>query len=246
MALFGRGDQPPADTDGDAPLAEPSVALQADDEFFSSTRYTGMFASFHYSDFRLLWVGQLGWSGANWMEQVARNWLIWELTGSGVALGLVNLFRALPQPFMALPSGVVADRFNKKYVLMACQSVTMSSYVILTILVFTDLIQVWHIYLFSFLMGISMVFNQPARNALIPSLVRQQNMMNSFALNQVAMNSMRVVAPGIAGLMIGFLSIKSAYLGAVVLFSIVIVATIPFSMRPGLRVSARLAAPAVS
>ena len=107
-----------------------------------------MFRSFHYPDFRLLWVGQLGWSGTNWMEQVARNWLIWELAGSGVALGLVNLFRALPQLFMALPSGVVADRFNKKYVLMACQSVTMSSYVILTILVFTDLIQVWHIYLF--------------------------------------------------------------------------------------------------
>lgn len=178
-----------------------------------------MFASFHYSDFRLLWVGQLGWSGTNWMEQVARNWLIWELTNSGVALGLVNLFRALPQLFMALPSGVVADRFNKKYVLMACQSVTMSSYVILTVLVFTDLIQVWHIYLFSFLMGISMVFNQPARNALIPSLVPKQNMMNAFALNQVAMNSMRVIAPDIAGLMIGFLSIKSAYFSAVVLFS---------------------------
>ena len=226
MALFGREDQPPADTEGDAPLAEPSATYQTDEEIFPSARYSGMFASFHYSDFRLLWVGQLGWSGANWMEQVARNWLIWELTGSGVALGLVNLFRALPQLFMALPSGVVADRFNKKYVLMACQSVTMSSYVILTVLVFTNLIQVWHIYLFSFLMGISMVFNQPARNALIPSLVPKQNMMNAFALNQVAMNSMRVVAPGIAGLMIGFLSIKSAYFSAVVLFTIVIVATI--------------------
>jgi len=125
-----------------------------------------------------------------------------------------------------MPSGVVADRFDKKYVLMACQSVTMSSYVILTVLVFTDLIQVWHIYLFSFLMGISMVSNQPARNALIPSLVPKQNMLNAFALNQVAMNSMRVVAPGIAGLMMGFLSIKSAYFSAVVLFTIVIVATI--------------------
>lgn len=191
-----------------------------------STRHSGVFASFHYSDFRLLWTGQLGWSGANWMEQVARNWLIWELTGSGVALGLVNLFRALPQLFMTLPAGVVADRFNKKYVLMACQSVTMTSYVILTALVFTELIQVWHIYLFSFLMGVSMVFNQPARNALIPSLVPNGNMLNAFALNQVAMNSMRVLGPGIASLLIGFLSIKAAYGAAVLLFSIVIIATI--------------------
>ena len=227
MALFGRGDRSQPNAEGIEPLVEPPIGLEISDEaLFPATRYRGIFASFHYSDFRLLWVGQLGWSGANWMEQIARNWLIWELTGSGVALGLVNLFRALPQLFMALPSGVVADRFNKKYVLMSCQSVTMSSYIILTALVFTDLIRVWHIYLFSFLMGVSMVFNQPARNALIPSLVPGENMMNAFALNQVAMNSMRVIAPGIAGLMIGFLSIKSAYASAVLLFTIVIVATI--------------------
>lgn len=227
LSLFGHDDRPQLNNEGVEPLAEPSVGFEISDEAtFPATRYTGIFASFHYADFRLLWVGQLGWSGANWMEQIARNWLIWELTGSGIALGLVNLFRALPQLLMALPSGVVADRFNKKYVLMSCQSVTMSSYVILTVLVYTGLIQVWHIYLFSFLMGVSMVFNQPARNALIPSLVPKENMLNAFALNQVAMNSMRVLAPGIAGLMIGFLSIKSAYAGAVMLFTIVIVATI--------------------
>jgi MFS family permease len=227
LALFNRGDRSQSNDEAVEPVPDTVISTDtSDNDYFTPTRYTGTFASFHYSDFRLLWIGQLGWSGANWMEQVARNWLIWELTGSGVALGLVNLFRALPQLFMALPSGVVADRFNKKYVLMACQSVTMSSYVILTALVFTDLIRVWHIYAFSFLMGISMVFNQPARNALIPSLVPKINMMNAFALNQVAMNSMRVIAPGIAGLMIWLLSTKSAYAGAVILFTIVIVTTI--------------------
>ena len=188
--------------------------------------HTGLFASFHYSDFRLLWIGQLGWSGANWMEQVARNWLVWELTGSGVALGLVNLFRALPQLLMALPAGVVADRFNKKYVLMACQSMTMFSYLCLLGLVISDLIELWHIYLFSFLLGISMAFNQPARNALIPNLVPEQIMLNAFALNQVAMNFMRVVAPGIAGFLIGLFDVTAAFVGAVALFAVVIVATI--------------------
>ncbi len=188
--------------------------------------HTGLFASFHYSDFRLLWIGQLGWSGANWMEQVARNWLVWELTGSGVALGLVNLFRALPQLFMSLPAGVAADRFNKKYVLMACQSVTMTCYVCLLGLVVAGLIQLWHIYLFSFILGISMAFNQPARNALIPNLVPEQIMLNAFALNQVAMNFMRVIAPGIAGLLIGWFDVRAAFVGAVVLFAVVIVATI--------------------
>ena len=188
--------------------------------------YTGLFASFHYFDFRLLWIGQLGWSGANWMEQVARNWLVWELTGSGVALGLVNLFRALPQLLMALPAGVVADRFNQKYVLMTCQTFTMMSYVSLLTLVVTEQIELWHIYLFSFFLGVSMVFNQPARNALIPNLVPEHNMLNAFALNQVAMNFSRVVAPGIAGFLIGFFDVMAAFVGAVVLFLVVIIATI--------------------
>ena len=105
------------------------------------------------------------------MEQVARNWLIWELTGSGIALGLVNLFRALPQLFLALPSGVVADRFNKKYVLMACQSVTMTSYVILTALVFTELIQVWHIYIITIFSSAANSFVGPTRTAMVSNLV---------------------------------------------------------------------------
>ena len=223
--------------DADAPRPPdnvPSNPPAIDDGPPTKWQYTGLFASFHYADFRLLWVGQLGWSGANWMEQVARNWLVWELTGSGVALGLVNLFRALPQLFMALPAGVAADRFNKKYVLMACQSMTMTSYVILLALVVTGLIQIWHLYLFSFLLGVSMVFNQPARNALIPNLVPPQNMLNGFALNQVAMNFMRVCAPGIAGLLIALFEAKAAFAGAVALFMVVIVATI-LMRAPGAR-----------
>ena len=238
MALFGRGERGPAtstDADADAPRPHDDVPV-AERHRRPPARAvpTGLFASFHYSDFRLLWIGQLGWSGANWMEQVARNWLVWELTGSGVALGLVNLFRALPQLFMSLPAGVAADRFNKKYVLMACQSVTMTCYVCLLGLVIAGLIQLWHIYLFSFLLGISMAFNQPARNALIPNLVPEQIMLNAFALNQVAMNFMRVIAPGIAGLLIGWFDVTAAFVGAVVLFAVVIVATI-IMKAPGAR-----------
>lgn len=240
MALFGRGGRGPSSStsagtgdDGPRPLdATPATAATAatvaahDPGPPPRSIRTSLFASFHYSDYRLLWIGQLGWSSANWMEQVARNWLVWELTGSGVALGLVNLFRALPQLFMSLPAGVAADRFNKKYVLMACQSMTMTSYLCLLGLVVAGLIQLWHIYLFSFLLGISMAFNQPARNALIPNLVPEQIMLNGFALNQVAMNFMRVVAPGVAGLLIGWFEVRAAFVGAVVLFMVVIVATI--------------------
>lgn len=237
MALFGRGggSPTPPDAERSRPLDDlPTRAPAIEGAPPIRGIHTGLFASFHYSDFRLLWIGQLGWSGANWMEQVARNWLVWELTGSGVALGLVNLFRALPQLFMSLPAGVAADRFNKKYVLMACQSMTMTSYLCLLGLVISGLIQLWHIYLFSFLLGVSMAFNQPARNALIPNLVPDQIMLNAFALNQVAMNFMRVVAPGIAGVLIGWFEVRAAFVGAVALFAVVIVATIMMKA-PGAR-----------
>ena len=161
-----------------------------------------------------------------WMEQIARNWLVWELTGSGLALGFTNLARSLPQMFMALPAGVVADRFNKKWVLLACQTVSFSCYVTLFLLVVTDAIQLWHIYLFTAIMGSSMAFNQPARQSLVPRLVPPEALLNAVSLNMVAMNTTRVLGPALAGLLIGLWDVDAAYGAAMVIFSMVLVATV--------------------
>ena len=88
----------------------------------------------------------LGWSGAMWMENIARNWLVWKLTESPLELGLTNLVRSLPQVFLALPAGVMADRFNKKWVLLISQTVTFVSYLVIFTLVITDTVVMWHVY----------------------------------------------------------------------------------------------------
>ena len=137
----------------------------------ASTGLRSVFSSLRYADFRLVWIGMLGWSGAMWMENIARNWLVWKLTESPLELGLTNLVRSLPQVFLALPAGVIADRFNKKWVLLVSQTVTFVSYLVIFTLVLTETVVMWHVYVLGAIMGGSMAFNQPARHSLIPRLV---------------------------------------------------------------------------
>ena len=192
------------------------------------TGVRSVFSSLRYPDFRLVWIGMLGWSGAMWMENIARNWLVWKLTDSALELGLTNLVRSLPQVFLALPAGVMADRFNKKWVLLISQSVTFVSYLIIFGLVITETVEMWHIYVLAAVMGASMAFNQPARHSLIPRLVPPGALLNAMALTHVAMNVTRVVGPGVAGLLIwadgG--NVRTAYGAAVAIFLVVLVATV--------------------
>ena len=224
MSLFGRGnnkkDAPSESVGATSDLEEPEdVAVPV------TSRRGRVFASFQYRDYRYLWVSQFGWSGAMWMEQVARNWLVWQLTGSSLSVGLILLFQGIPRLFLALPGGVVADRFNQKYVMMASQSLTMAGYIISFLLVWTGSVEVWHLYVLSLARGVSMSFTQPARQTLISRLVPSDRMLNAFALNQIANNSNRLLAPAVAGLLIGFYDVTAAFGTAVIIFSITIVST---------------------
>ncbi len=185
----------------------------------------------------MLWIGQLGWSGALWTEMVARNWLVWELTGSGLSLGLINLSRAIPQVALALPAGVIADRFNKKRVLQSAQAVSFSCYLTLFVLVLTGAVELWHLYFFAVVMGISMSVNQPARQSLVPRLVPREVLANGIALSQVAINTNRVVGPAVAGLLIGFVGISSAYGLAAGVFLVVVITTFMLRTSEGVSLS---------
>ena len=192
------------------------------------TGLRSVFSSLRHADFRLVWIGMLGWSGAMWMENIARNWLVWKLTESPLELGLTNLVRSLPQVFLALPAGVMADRFNKKWVLLISQTVTFVSYLVIFTLVITDTVVMWHVYVLGAIMGGSMAFNQPARHSLIPRLVPPEALLNAMALTHVAMNVTRVFGPGVAGLLIWAdnENVRMAYGAAIAIFIVVLAATV--------------------
>ncbi len=162
------------------------------------------FASLENRDFRYLWLGQLGQASAMWAELVARNWLTWQLTGSATAIGLVNLFRALPLITLGLFGGVVADRFDKRKVLIIIQVWSLAIYVVMAVLVLGDLIKLWHLYLTAFLLGGGMAMNQPIRTAFIPQLLGGRRLVNAISLNSIAINVTRWIGPAAIGFLIAF------------------------------------------
>jgi MFS family permease len=174
-------------------------------------RRLGTFWSLRYRDYRFLWLGQVGHAASLWMEQIVRPVLILQLTDSALMLGLVVAARMVPMLLFGLIAGVVADRFDRRRILLATQWVTMSMHFLMAGLVLTDVIEPWQVFVTAFISGMSMSFNQPARQSLIPVLVPRDDLLNAVALNTAAINIMRVVGPAIAGVLL-FSGIGAVYL----------------------------------
>jgi hypothetical protein len=156
-------------------------------------------AAFENRDFRILWFGVSAHSFTLWMEIVARNWLVYELTGSAVALGWINFWRTIPVLFLAIPAGVIADRVDRRLILISTQIVILAVYAMLLALLVIDSLELWHAYVLFFARGVAITFNQPPRQALIPSLVKPGQVPNAVALQQVGFNGTRVFAPILTG-----------------------------------------------
>jgi MFS family permease len=192
------------------------------------------FSSLKYRDFRFLWFAQIGRSAALWMEQIARPVLILELTDSELLLGLVVAARMTPQLLFGLISGVLADRFDRKRILMAAQVATMSFHLITAALVLSGVVEAWHVFALAFATGTSMVFNQTARQSLIPQVVPPEQVQNAVALNMAALNVMRVAGPTLAGVIlvggtVGPVYLISGILGAA---SIILIALVRIKPEP--------------
>lgn len=170
------------------------------------------FSALSFPGYRYLWLGSLGASTSTWMEQVARPWLILELTGSAAALGLVLAARMVPLFLFGLLAGVVADRYDRRRILIICRSVTTSTHIATAVLIFSGVIQPWHVFALAFTTGTSMAFNQPARQALISSLVDKEHLTNAIALSNVVTNTMRIVGTAGAGILIAVIGLGNVYL----------------------------------
>jgi predicted MFS family arabinose efflux permease len=160
------------------------------------------FAALRNTEYRLLWIGTLGSFLAMQMQMVARGYLAYELTGSAAALGIVSLARGLPQLVFTLVGGVVADRVQKRNLLLVTQSVTGLLALVTAMLVFTDRITIMQLVILGFVEGTVFAFNMPARQAFLPELVEQKDLMNAVALNNAGMNFASIFGPALAGLLI--------------------------------------------
>jgi predicted MFS family arabinose efflux permease len=158
------------------------------------------FKAFQYRDFRLLWVGAFTSSTGTWMQEIAQNWLVLEITKSPFLLGLDAFLGDIPIFLFSLVGGVIADRMDRRKLLLISQVIQMASALTLAFLIGTHRIQIWHILLSSFVVGTAQSFGGPAYSALVPSLVEKEDLPNAIALNSIQFNLARVIGPVLGGL----------------------------------------------
>src|SRR5580700_3481991 len=158
-----------------------------------------VFKAFQYRDFRLMWIGACTSSIGTWMQIVAQGWLIYRLSHSAFLLALDQFLGGIPIFLFSLIGGVVADRIERRKILLVSQYMQMGSAALLTILVATGVVHVWHILCLSFVSGLAQAFGGPAYQALIPSLVDREDMPNAIALNSIQFNTAVMIGPALAG-----------------------------------------------
>src|SRR5215471_3583029 len=158
-----------------------------------------VFKAFQYRDFRLMWIGACTSSVGTWMQIVAQGWLIYRLSHSSFLLALDQFLAGLPIFLFSLIGGVVADRVERRRILLASQWVQMASAATLTLLVVFGVVHVWEILCLSCISGFAQAFGAPAYQALIPTLVEREDMPNAIALNSIQFNLAVTIGPALAG-----------------------------------------------
>jgi MFS family permease len=195
------GPSPTGDSAGAQPYRNPFAALLR----------LRAFEALGHGDFRLLWFGHVFASMAFWMDQVTRGWLIYELTDSTVQLGLVRGVQAIPILLLSPIAGSAADRYSRKMQILVAQVIDATMLAALASLIFTGLIQPWHIYATAFGMAMVQTFQQPARAAIIADVVPGNNLTNAIGLMSIIFNVARSTGPALAGVLIASVGTGGAY-----------------------------------
>jgi MFS family permease len=165
------------------------------------SKISSTFSSLQYPNYRLWFFGQMISLFGTWMQSAAQGYLVYELTGSAAYLGYVGFASGLPSLLlMNLFGGVIADRIPRRTLMVITQTAMMILAFILAALVYTGLIQPWHIILLAFLLGIVNAFDAPARLAFVVEIVDRKDLTNAIALNATMFNMGTVFGPAIAGL----------------------------------------------
>lgn len=181
----------------------------------SSQRVTRALPAFASRDFTLFWFGQLVSLTGTWIQSVAQQWLVLELTGSAFALGLVTTIQFTPLLLLALVGGAISDRVPKRNLLLATQVVSGLLALALGILVSTHRVQYWHVLVIAGMLGTVNAFYTPARQAFVPELVGKEALLNAVALNSAIFNGARVVGPALGGVLVATLGLQlNFYLNA--------------------------------
>jgi MFS family permease len=170
------------------------------------------FAALRFRNYRLFIAGQLVSMSGTWMQSVAQAWLVLELTGSGTALGLVVAAQFLPTLLGGPWGGLIADRFDKRRLLLATQTVAGLLALVLGLLTVTGTVELWMVYVLAAGLGLVTAVDNPSRQTFVMEMVGPADIANAVTLNSVVVNAARVIGPAIAGIVISTLGVGPCFL----------------------------------
>ena len=157
------------------------------------------FSALRHRNYRLFLIGQFISLAGTWMQIIAQGWLVYQISGSELALGLVGFAAAIPALLLSPVAGVIADRVSRRALLVGTQTGAMLLALILAALTFFDVVQVWHIVVLAMGIGVVNSFDGPARQAFVVEMVGREDLPNAIALNSMTFNSGRIIGPAIGG-----------------------------------------------
>src|SRR5215218_3225851 len=172
--------------------------------FAGGPRMSPTFRSLSIRNYRLYASGAVVSNVGTWMQRVAQDWLVLQLThNSGSALGITTGLQFLPILLLSPYAGLIADRFPKRALLQVTQLMMAVPALVLGLLAVTGQAEAWHVYVLAFVFGIGTAFDGPARQSFVSEIVTKDDLTNAVGLNSASFNAARIIGPAIAGLLIG-------------------------------------------
>jgi MFS family permease len=170
------------------------------------------FTSFEVRNYRLYYIGQIISTSGTFMQSIAQAWLVLKLTNSGAALGIVSALQYIPVLFFGPLGGVMADRVSKRTILYFTQSAAGILAIILGVLVATDLVALWMVYILAFCLGWVNVFDNPTRQTFVVEMVGEDRLRNAVTLYSTLVNLSRVIGPAIAATLIALVGLAPCFI----------------------------------
>ena len=208
----------------DLPDRQPRPADNPLVRFFTGGVLPHTFAALRHRNYRLFWFGSLVSLTGTLMQNIARGWLVLELTNSPFLVGLESTVAWLPAWIVSLPAGVLADHYNKRTLMIIGQSVLAILAAVLAILTLSGAVNIYHIMVISGLTGCVVAFNAPVRQSMMPELVGKKDLLNAIALGGVVFNGARIIGPSIAGFALGLIGAGGCFAVNSVSFLAIIIA----------------------
>ena len=191
-----------------------------------SVKSDGNWRAFRHRNFRILYPANTASNIGGWVQRIAQDWLVLELTHSGTYLGIITALQFAPVWFVSLPGGALADRFNKRKVLMVTNFAAGLTSLILGLLVVSHNVKIWHVMVLAFALGVADAVDKPVRQSFTSEMVGLTDMPNAVSLNSANFNLGRLIGPALSGIMIeafgtgpAFLVNAASYLAVIIVMA---------------------------